>query len=119
MTNLPALQSAASGINAQDLLSVISIIQALPTGVTPTTLLADPSSLLTALQGIVPNVQNPSAGGALFLLDALNLGGLGDLTSALPAVSGAASGSGAAGLTSALTGLTAAVGGSAGVAAGR
>lgn len=116
LTNLPGIQTAASGLNTQDLLSVLEILSSLPGGLDLTTLLSDPTSLLTLLETIVPNVQDPVSSAAFVLLGALNLGNLGELTSSL---SGAASGSGTAGLTSALGGLTAGLGAGIGASASR
>ncbi|KAI5357274.1 hypothetical protein Slin14017_G122830 [Septoria linicola] len=108
LTNLPAIQTAATQLNTQDLLTTLSILQnptLVPGGAGVGSLLSNPSDLLNVVQKIVPRVQNPSAASAFVILEQLNLGGLADLTSALP-VSGA------------LSGVTGSLGGSAGAAGG-
>ncbi|KAF2206439.1 hypothetical protein CERZMDRAFT_89273 [Cercospora zeae-maydis SCOH1-5] len=94
LTNIPSIQAAASQINTQDLLTTLSLLKTpsfLPTNlVTPGALLSNPTELLSTMQKLASQVQNPSAAAAFVLLQQLNAGGLGDLVSQLPVPSPAA-----------------------------
>ncbi|PIA90709.1 hypothetical protein CB0940_10963 [Cercospora beticola] len=88
LTNVPAIQSAASQINTQDLLTTLSLLKTpsfLPTNLaSPGALLSNPTELLSTIQKLSTQVQQPSPAAAFLLLQQINAGGLGDLVSALP-----------------------------------
>ncbi|KAM3415202.1 hypothetical protein BST61_g10322 [Cercospora zeina] len=94
LTNIPSIQAAASQINTRDLLTTLSLLKTpsfLPTNLaSPGALLSNPTELLSTIQQLTAQVQNPSAAAAFVLLQQINAGGLGDLVSALPVPSPAA-----------------------------
>ncbi|PPJ52707.1 hypothetical protein CBER1_11357 [Cercospora berteroae] len=100
LTNIPSIQSAASQINTQDLLTTLSLLKTpsfLPTNLaSPEALLSNPTELLSTIQKLSTQVQQPSPAAAFLLLQQINAGGLGDLVSALPSAAPAAPGSPAA-----------------------